>query len=259
MLTWSKHDEKKLGDLVERVQQMPEEDHDKVWDMIDRWANSEADDSAKASLRERIRQFALTQRGPRRGLNDATKDRARMAYTHLQPGDSVVRHAWLFASPWVEFPADDIEDGNLDYSKHEERIHRLRKTAMKEIWTERGFEGVTTLLSGGSAAHVVGHSLGLILSGVNDRVDFLRCCLSVTDDRKAQLDGCIEGFLRSVKDDERAAILSAVAEGGDTERTARLFRCAPFGQNTWRLLDGYGKQVRDRYWHKVVPDFGSVT
>ena len=256
VLARTKHDGKTLGDLVERVQQVPKEDQDKVWDLIDTWADSEADDSAKAGLAERIRQFALTRFGQRRGLNDATKDRARMAYAKLQPGDSVVRHAWLFASPWIEFTADDIEDGNFDYSKHDERIHRLRETAMKEIWTERGFEGVTTLLSGGSAAHVVGHSLGLILSGANDRVDFLRCCLSVTDDRKAQLDGCIEGFLRSVKDDERAAILSAVAEGGDAERTARLFRCAPFRQNTWCLLNGYGKQVRDRYWQDVLPDFG---
>ena len=45
-------------------------------------------------------------------------------------------------------------------------------------------------------------------------------------------------------------------EGVDAERTARLFRCAPFGQNTWRLLDGYDKQVRDRYWQEVLPDYG---
>ena len=27
--------------------------------------------------------------------------------------------------------------------------------------------------------------------------------------------------------------------------TVRLFRCAPFGQSTWRLLDRYGKEVKD--------------
>ena len=256
VLAWPKHNQRTLCDLVERIQGLSEEDQAAVWDRIDAWAASQVDDIAKASLRERIRRSVLMRRGQQHELADAIRDRARRAYAKLQPGDSVIRHAWLFASPWVEFSADDIHNGELDYDNYEEKIHRLREATMREIWMELGFDGVTTLLSRGSAAHVVGHSLGLILSGANDRVDFLRCCLSVTDDRKAQLDGCIEGFLRSVKDDERDAILSAVAEGGDAERTARLFRCAPFGQNTWRLLDGYGKQVPDRYWQEVLPDFG---
>ena len=253
VLAWTKHDGKTLGDLVERVQQVPKEDQDKVWDLIDTWADSEADDSAKAGLAERIRQFALTRFGQRRGLNDATKDRARMAYAKLQPGDSVVRHAWLFASPGIEFSADDIEDSNFDYSKHEERIHRLRETAMKEIWTERGFEGVTTLLSGGSVADVVGRFLGLSITCANARADFLRRCLAITGDLEGEIEGCIQGFLLSVDDEARAAILSALADGADIDQTVRLFRCAPFGQNTWRLLDGYGKEIHDRYWQKVFP------
>ena len=253
-LPWPKHDQKTLGDLVERVQGMREEDQAAVWDRVDAWAASEVDDTAKASLGERIRRFAFTRFGQRRGLNDAIKDRAHRAYENLQSGDSIARHAWLFASHWIEFSADDIEDGDIDYSKHEERIHRLRAEAMKEIWTERDFEGVTTLLSGGSSEDVVGSSLGLSISGVNAQADFLRQCLSVTGDLEAQFDSCIQGFLRSVNDDkERRKILSAVAEGVDTDWTLRLLRCAPFGQNTWRLLDRYGEEVRNRYWQEVFP------
>ena len=256
VLAWPKHDQRTLGDLVERIQGLSEEDQAAVWDRINAWAASTSDDNAKAGLRDRIRRFAFTRLGQRRGLDDATRDRARSAYEDLQPGDLLVRHAWLFASPWVEFSADDGDKGDIDYAKHMEKIDTLRGAAMREIWKECGFDGVKTLLSRGSAAQVVGHSLELILSGANDRADFLRRCLSVTDDREAEFDGCIEGFLRSVHDDELAATLSAVAEGGDPERTARLFRCAPFRQHTWHLLDGYGKQVRDRYWQEVSPDLG---
>ena len=254
VLAWPEHDQKTLGDLVERVQGMREEDQAAVWDRIDAWTASEVDDIAKVALGERIRRFAFTRFGQRRGLNEATKDRARMAYENLQSGDSVVRHAWLFASPWVEFSADDGENGDIDYSKHEERIHSLRCAAMAEIWTDRSFEGVTALLSGGSSADVVGSSLGLSISDAGARADFLRRCLSVTDGPEGQFDGCIQGFLRSVNDNkERRKILLAVAEGADAGWTARLLRCAPFGQNTWRLLDRYGEEVRNRYWQEVFP------
>ena len=48
VLAWSKYDQKTLGDLVERVREMPEQDQVKVWDLIDTWAGSEADERAKA-------------------------------------------------------------------------------------------------------------------------------------------------------------------------------------------------------------------
>ena len=135
-------------------------DQSLVWDLIEAWANSESDERVKAGFRERIRRFAFTRLGRRRDLNDATKDRARTAYEKLQPHDPVVRHAWLFAQHWIEASGDEIEDEHFDYSKHNERTQKLRATAMKEIWMERGFEGVTALLSRSNAPDTVGGSLG---------------------------------------------------------------------------------------------------
>ena len=202
---------------------------------------------------ERIRLFALTRRGQRSGVNDATRDRARMACANLQPGDPVVQHAWLFANQWVEFSADDVEDSDIDYSEHQKRIHELRTAAMKEIWEKRGFEGVTALLSEGGATDIAGSFLALSITGANPQADFLRQCLSVNGDLEREVDGCIEGFLRSVDDKARGALLSAVAKSANIGRAVRLFRCAPFGQNTWRLLDGYSKEIQDRYWREVFP------
>ena len=256
-LAWSEHDQRTLGDLVERIQmiqKISEKDQETVWDLIDTWAASEADGNAKADLRERIRRFAFTRFGHRRGLSDATRERAHRACANLQSDDSVVRHAWLFANQWIEFSADEVENGDIDYDKREERIHELRCSAMAQIWTERSFEGVRVLLSGGSAAEVVGYPLGLVIRGTAEKANFLQQCLSVTGDLESQFDGCIAGFLRSFdQDDECDAILTAVADADDPERTVRLFRCAPFGQITWRLLDRFDNEVRDRYWQEVFP------
>ncbi len=232
---------------------MIETDQAKVWDLIDRWANSEADDSAKADLRERIRQAAFTRLSQRSDMDDATKERAHAAYANLRPSDSVVQHAWLFANHWVEFSDDDVGDGDFDHSEHEKRIHELRAAAMKEIWGKRGFEGVTALLSCRGASDIVGTFLALNVTDADSRVDFLRQCLSVNGDLERDVDGCIRGFLQSVDDETRGAVLLAVAKRADIGRTVRLFRCAPFGQNTWRLLDGYGKEIQDRYWQEVFP------
>ena len=254
-LTWPEYGEKTLGDLVERVHGMPDEDQLKVWNLIDGWAESQGDEKARASLRERIRQFAFTRWGRRRDLNDGTRDRARVAYEKLQPVDPVVRHTWLFVSYWIELSDDDLQDEDVDQGKDVGRIRDLRVTAMKEIWEERGFEGLKALLSGGGIPGVTGSFLALHIVDASARIDFLQECLSVVGDMEKEMDGCIKGFLSSVDDEVRKEILLAAVEDTDTDRIVRLLRCAPFGQDTWSLLDQYGGEVRDRYWREVVPEW----
>lgn len=255
VLAWPEHDQKTLGDLVERLPVIPEEYQTLVWDLIDTWADSETDEKAKAGLRERIRTFAFTRRGRRHGLKDATKDRAHMAYEKLQLRDSIVRHTWLFAQPWVEPSSDEIEDEDFDHIKREEKIRTLRIIAMEEIWMQCGFEGVKALLSRSNAPTAIGVSLCLNITTMNARTDFLRQCLSTTGDLERKVDGCIQGFLMSVGDDSLDALLSAVCKDMDTDRIVRLFRCAPFKQDTWRLLDQYSQEVQDRYWQEVQPQW----
>ena len=253
-LTWPEHNEKTLGDLVEQIPVISE-DQTSVWNLIDTWADSETDDSTRASLGERIRTLMLTRHDLPQELEDAIKDRARVMYEKLQPHDPVIRHAWLFAQHWIKPSIDEIEDKNFDYSKHKERISKLRVEAMKEIGVERGFEGVMGLLSRSAAPETIGGSLGLNITTADARTDFLRQCLSISGDLERKVDGCMQGFLMAVGDEARGAILLAAAEGMDTDRIVRLFRCAPFKQDTWRLLDRYDEEIRYRYWQEVVPQW----
>ena len=252
-LAWPQRDQKTLGDLVERLHAISENDHVRIWDMIDAWADSEIDEKAKAELRERIRKFVFTRRGRLRGLNDATKKRARLAYEKLQPNDPVIRHSWLFAEHWVDASTDQIEDTNFDYSKHDEMTQMLRIKAMQEIWTERGFNGVMALLHHSNGPGAVGQCLALSITDANAQASFLRQCLCTSDNLERKIDLCIHGFMLSVDDGERGEILSAVAEGRDIDWIVRLFRNAPFGQEAWRLLDQYDEEIRGRYWKEVTP------
>lgn len=254
-LVWPNHDEKTLGDLVERIDGLPEESQRRVWHLIDAWTNSTDDENAKAELRERIRRFAFTRRSHKRGLKKGTRDRARAAYALLAPADPVVRHAWLFGKQFVEESADEIGDENFDFSKRDERIHQQRLDAMREIWTDRGFDGVRALLAGSEAPHTIGRYAGLCINGTQDADAFVRRCLEITGERARKADGCMEGFFASLDEGARVPLIGGIASAADAELTARVFRCAPFGQATWRLLDHQDEQVRKRYWREVMPSW----
>lgn len=258
LIAWPAHDEKTLGDLVESLQGMPEEDQTKVWDFIDQWSAT-AGEAAKAELRERIRRYAFTRSGRKRELAEESCDRAREAYETLQPLDPVIRHAWLFADQWVQESADEFEDEDFDYRKRDERIDRLRRAAMAEIWSGRGFDGVRELLSGSGAASTVGRYAETCITGDKQRVHFIRRCLSLAGDLRNKSEWCVQGFLFSVGDDDRAPVLRAAAEGLSAPEQTRLFVCAPFQQSMWRLLDEYGEDVRDGYWKDVLPSLGRHT
>ena len=253
VLAWPEHDQNTLGDLVERLPWLAEEDQIAVWDLIDAWADSETDETAKAGLRERIRQFAFTRFGRRQDLMNTTKDRARLAYEKLKPHDPVIRYGWLFAQHWVEATYGDIEEETFDSDKPRDIMNKLRAKAMKEIWEKRGMDGVMTLLPSSNAPHVIGYHLGPCITSLNRRADFLRQCLFATGDLERKLDDCIKGFFASLDEESHEAILSDVADGLDTDRIVRLLRCAPFKQETWRFLNQYDEKVLDRYWQEVVP------
>ena len=251
LIAWSSHDEKTLGSLIESLSCMAEKDQTKVWDLILEWSLNTTE-FAKAALRERIRCSALSRQG-RRNLGEAIRDRARKVYDSLLPHDPVIRHGWLFASGWVRESADEIEDEDFDHQKHAERIHRLRRDAMTEIWTECCFQGVKKLLADSGAAEIVGHYMSSCVTGVKPQVDFIMCCLSLDGNMQSKAEQCLQGFLGAIEEDSRAEVLQAAAKKLSEEDRVRLFVCAPFQASTWRLLDDYDEDTRAEYWRNVSP------
>ena len=252
VLAWPEHNQKTLGDLVERLPNMPEKDQNMVWDLIDTWTDSEIKEEPKADLREQIRSLAFTRRGRLHWPRETNNDRAHLAYEKLAPKNPIVHHSWLFAQHWIEPSSDEIGDENFDYRKFEEKIRMLRADAMREIWEECGFEGVKALLPRSEAPYAVGESLGGIISQ-DARSDCILQFLSITTELEIKADGCIQGFLMSVGEGAIGALLFDVCELIDPNRRARLFRCAPFRQDTWRQLDQYDEITRKGYWQEVHP------
>jgi addiction module HigA family antidote len=255
LIAWKYHDEKTLGDLVEALQIIPEEDQTKIWDLIDEWSKI-ACELSKASLRERIRQFAFTRRSRHRKLGETIRDRARDVYDRLRPGDPVIRHGWLFADHWVQ---ESIEDEDFDYRKREEQIDRLRLEAMYEIWNNLGFEGIKELVSKSDASFVIGRYASLCVENVKLQVEFIQYCLSFVAEFGSKAELCLQGFLSAMGEDSRTEILQKASRELNAEERKRLFVCAPFQISTWRLLEGYDNDTRTGYWKNVFPSWGQYT
>ena len=255
-LSWPEHTAETLGDLVERIHSIADSHPDEVWHLIDVWASSQPADDAKASLRKRIRSAALTRRGSRRGLSEVTLNLARQAYERLEPRDPVIRHAWLFTTSYIELSSDEIDESELNYQEHGEIVRKQRTAAIDEIWSAHGFDGLTALLAHSSAPNAVGDVLVSILSDRETQIQFLRRCFSITDFPRETLDWCIRGFLWSIDNRARSDLLAATLNSAEDADIVRLCLCAPFGTQTWRLLDTYDRGLRDQYWAEVAPVWG---
>jgi addiction module HigA family antidote len=251
-LAWPTQNEDRLGDLIESLNHLEVEDQIKFWNLVDTWIKAEDDDHARAKLRERIRRFAFTRRGKHRGPNKETRDRALKAYALLTPRDLVMRHQWLFAKTWIDESMEEFEDENFDYRKREEKIRRLRIDALKEIWTKRNFEGITSLLKVSGAASAVGWHLADGVIGQKDAIEFLKQCIEVEDQPiLLNIDEMLSGFLRKLEN--RTKIVSSIIPGLPAAKIIRLFKCLPFEKETWQQIEALGTELADSYWHEVYP------
>ena len=257
MIFWPTPDARKLADVVERLEKMSGKDQSMVWDRIDYWSRTETNETARAMLREQIRHAVLTRRGLLRGLEADQRDKARAVWERLASRDPIRRHAWLFAAAWVE-ESTDVLDRRLDYQQRGERIHRLRTEAMAEIWSAGGLEGVFALLKDCDGWTVGRYTAGCVDSEMS-AADILRRCLSIDADSDSRLDAFMQGFISRIDEGARSKVVSAVAEEVADERRVRLFKSAPFRDQTWRLLEGQNQVVRDRYWRDVLPEMAQFT
>ena len=244
-----RHNQSTLGDLVERLARFSEKDQQSIWKLIDTWSQTEENEWKKAELRERIRRSV-----PMRHQERMAGGWARKFYQRLEPRDPVARNAWLFEG--YHESADELQDKSHDWEERAKRIYSLRAEAMTEIWSERGIDGVIIALlpeSPERAAWDVGHHAASCASDTHSAIDVLRRCLTTDKAPGERVDGFMSGFIGSLNDDVRTHVLSSSAERVD--EIVRLFRCSPFREQTWRLLAGRAKEVRDKYWSSVTPGF----
>jgi addiction module HigA family antidote len=254
---WPAHTDGTLGDLVERLRGIPAEDQEAVWSAIEAWAAQEPDEARKAALRETIRRSTMTRRSRVQGVERKLRLRAKTAYDALQPTDVVIRHQWLFGQQWVDESADELADEEFDFRKRDERIAKLRESALREIWAQAGYDGMARLCGSSDAPWVIGAHLATGVFDDDDAEQFVETILA--EDTAKSLDRCLYGLLARLDPEAGQGILARAVEAhlknqtGATE-IVRLLTCAPFGSATWRFVDLLPVDDRRLYWREILPN-----
>lgn len=264
-LTWPNHSLDMLCDLVERLHAIAEVDQTRVWALIEIWANTSATDADKATMREKIRVTTLSRRAALREEKDtqAAKNLATLGkavYAALEPSDLLNKHAWLFHNGWLEESADEIEEAEtIDFKKHDKRIAKMRVDAMREIRDQRGLRSLLELAERGQAPRVIGMHAARDLLSESELVEILRISVQQVVDSKESANSSmnvIGGVLWALPEEKRQSVMRTFAAGSSDGDVVQLLLLAPFGKDTWNMVDALGVESRERYWLDVKPTWG---
>ncbi len=252
-LSWPSHNEKTLGDLLERLSVLSNEHQATIWELVKNWARNSANDDEKAKLREHIRKHTQSRSSRKKGISKKNADNAAEVLEKLLPDDLVKRHGWLFASHWVEPSYQEYQDEDFDLKNRHKLIHDQRLGALKEIWKTRGFDGICDLLADSGAPLVVGGFMGEILKKPKATEEFILSCLSNTSQAlQLKLADCLQGLLRREdKANQLSDIVREVKQTLGDDTALKLFLTMPFTEKTWRMLDNEPEEYRKSYWKHV--------
>ncbi|WP_337044962.1 HigA family addiction module antitoxin [Emticicia sp. 17c] len=259
VLHWKNHDKTTIGDLVERLHDLREEEQEVIWTIVKDWAIT-ASDLDKAWIREKIRVNFMSRKMISRnehGQINQSIVAANAAYEALEPKNIINKFEWLFRQSWVEESYDEINNGDNDYRKRAERIDQIRSKALQDIYNERGTDGILELSELGKAPFEIGTLMTKNILSSQGTLDFI--LKVVGSEEKATTwayESLVKGTLRSIIDNnKRTEILIKAKEFLSEENFIRLLRFAPFCEATWYLVNKLNESLQQIYWSSVSPDW----
>lgn len=260
-LNWkSGYTQEMLCDLIQHLHDLSEEFQAKVWNIVKSWADTNASDSGKAFVREKIRVTIMSRRGVMKSqkIDYANLSAAaRASYQALEPTDILNKHEWLFRNHWVEESAEELQNQDIDIQKREERIAKIRVKALDEIYESRGLAGIFELAEMGKVAHLIGALMTEKMKQEKDIPSFLLAALSPNSNSLSwSRKNLISGALRAMQDETMlTSVLDKIKKELSQADFVQLLLLAPFRRCIWQMVDKLDVQYRNTYWDGVIPDW----
>lgn len=250
-----------LIDLLDRFDCLNEHDQEMIWSIIEKWAGAKATDAEKAQLREKIRVTVFSQRALKHSSISAVQEKlAKSAYDSLEPSDLLFKHSWLFKESWVEPSADEVDDvDNFDFEARNEKITRLRISALSKIVEEMGNEGLLAFSKSGNAAWDIGSLCAKFLMNRKELIGLLKLAFKQVLNERGEvrpLRSLISGAIFALsKEPKSKPILKEVAADSSDVDLVELLLLAPFRKSTWIMVDALSLDAQKKYWEKVEPSW----
>jgi hypothetical protein len=162
---------------------------------------------------------------------------------HLAPKSPRAIHERLFKHD--EF---DLYEENGDWQKQRDKIHSQRVSAIQEIITDEGIDGVIILSQTADSSFRVGYALGCISNSVTDD-DLLGRFLTSQIEKESQfIDGYVRGRFHTL---DWEWVDKIDRSQWHPSMTLRFLNLLPFAFQTWTRVEAWLVKGSDEYWKSV--------
>jgi hypothetical protein len=212
-----------------------------------------ADESSKqlrASLRKSLRAILshhMSYPDAKWSMSKERIEQLHQIYVGLEPQDLVSRHVWQFSNQ-NQFMLAETEDWQERYNQ----IDSIRREAVREIYDAGDLPHILRLAKESDDPHLVGSTLGSVLSIGAQEEDFLAQTLGATETYLVLLgQGYSRGRLASDANWLRSKLNGSTVSQGTALQKANFYLCLASEKCTWDLVEMAGVEVENLYWSRV--------
>ncbi len=174
-------------------------------------------------------------------------EQLRQIYVSLEPRDLVLRHAWQFSNQ-PEFMLTETED----WRERQETIDKIRAQAIREIYESGGLPDIERLADQSDNPHLVGWTLGCLLSLETQEDAFLTRTLGSAEQDPVLLgQGYCRGRLAKDGSWLESKLKTQIVLQVTALQRANFYLCLNCDRQTWDLVERTGVEVENLYWAKV--------
>jgi hypothetical protein len=247
-------DERRWDSIIQLVADLPGEQFNilisKMRETFTESNETESSGQLRASFRKSLRailsshmsypdaQWAMS-KGQIEQLNDI--------YIRLEPQDLVSRYAWQFSHP-----AQFMLPETTNWQERHQQTEGIRKQTVHMIYEAGGLNDILRLAQQTDDPHLVGVTLGSVLSLGAHEDDFLKQTLGATEGYLVLL-GLGYGHARFVDDPNwlKSKLSGQLLSEGTPLQQANFYLCLVSDRRTWDLVKAAGVDVEKLYWTRV--------
>ncbi|MGE0145182.1 MAG: hypothetical protein AB7T19_18000 [Planctomycetota bacterium] len=168
-----------------------------------------------------------------------------VAASEIEPKDAALRHRRLFGDQQSFF------DGTLTWEESQERLAQVRESALREILSEVGIDGVLAMIESVKDPHELGVAFARVKPPVEDHEVLPRF---LSDDRPNAVH-FVGGFVWRRWQSLGLGWVDGLDKTAWTVASvAGLFALLPAKSEKWQRVDGCGEQIAEAYWRLVNPN-----
>lgn len=247
-------DEKRWNSLVTLVDDLRDEQFKiligKMRETFTGLKEDASSEQLRASLRKSLRKILSQHMSYPNAQWSMSKERIEQLYeiySKLEPQDLVLRFAWQFSHP-AQFMLPETKD----WQERHQQIDNIRKQTVREIYEAGGLPDILRLAQQSEDPHLVGSTLGSLLSIETQEDDFLAQTLGATESYLVMLGlGYSGGRLMNDANWFQSKLNSPLMSQGTPLQRAHFFLCLASEKHTWDLVKAAGVEVENIYWGRV--------